>query len=178
MVSKQLKEKIAHFVHESWSRWMEHLFNICHCHADGTVTIPKELVLKWQRQLRTEYKNLSEKEKDSDREEADIFVKAINKYGDGYHTFDELYKHRVSLFLALCKTLNDKCGEKVYRLKNHYEGWDCIFLMLNNKQISYHVPTFEAETVSIAFTEINESIWDGHSSQDVLNILDEYSREI
>ena len=47
--------------------------------VDGTWTMPKWAVERWTRQMNTEYKNLSEEEKDSDRREADGMLNIINK---------------------------------------------------------------------------------------------------
>lgn len=105
---------------------------------------------------------------------------------DGYHTFDELYDHRVTLFIALARLLKRQenaighipAGESfVWRSKLHhdgtdYEGW---FIMGIGKekgeQISYHLPL-----ARWAETEFAENLdcapeWDGHTSDDVLNRL-------
>jgi hypothetical protein len=74
------KELLADLCHKQWSGWMEYLFSKCENNSDGSVTIPKEFVDRWKRQLSTDYDNLSEKEKDSDRIEADKFLKLF--YGE------------------------------------------------------------------------------------------------
>jgi hypothetical protein len=56
---------------------MEHLFRKCEIHPDGTATIPKWAVDRWKRQIATNYKELSEEEKNSDREEADRYLEVI-----------------------------------------------------------------------------------------------------
>jgi len=53
---------------------MEYLFSKCTFHEDGTATIPSWAVERWQRQMLTPYEELSEKEQDSDRKEADKFL--------------------------------------------------------------------------------------------------------
>jgi hypothetical protein len=65
------REKLAAYAHKAWSGWMEHLFKQSKQNDDGTVTIPEELVLRWQRQMRTPYKILPPGEKLSDLKEAD-----------------------------------------------------------------------------------------------------------
>lgn len=74
---KEKIEKLADQAHKSWSGWMEYLFNKSVCHSDGSVTIPRDLVERWDRQLKTDYKDLSEKEKESDREEARKYLELI-----------------------------------------------------------------------------------------------------
>lgn len=63
-------EDLACLEHEQWSNWMEYLFSKSIENEDGSVTIPKELVERWNRQINTHYSELSEKEKNSDREYA------------------------------------------------------------------------------------------------------------
>ena len=69
-----IKEKLADFAHKSWSGWMAYLFSKSILNKDGSVTIPKDLVTRWKRQLDTDYNNLSEQEKDSDRKEAEGMI--------------------------------------------------------------------------------------------------------
>ena len=56
---------------------MQYLFGVSVENADGTVTIPAVHVARWKRQMTTAYDNLSEREKDSDREEADKILALI-----------------------------------------------------------------------------------------------------
>lgn len=63
-------ERMAAQAHVSWSNWMVHLFTLSARNADGTVTIPANLVERWERQIATPYANLRESEKESDRAEA------------------------------------------------------------------------------------------------------------
>jgi hypothetical protein len=69
------REQLADYAHDAWSGWMEYLFEKSKENSDGSVTIPTELVKRWKRQLNTSYKDLSEKEKNSDRDEADKMIK-------------------------------------------------------------------------------------------------------
>jgi hypothetical protein len=61
-----LEEKAAK-QHEVWSHWMKYLFETCG-KWENEVVIPSDLVKKWERQMNTEYKDLTEKEKQSDRD--------------------------------------------------------------------------------------------------------------
>ena len=63
-------ERMAAQAHKSWSGWMEYLFKMSARNADGTVTIPGNLVERWERQIATTYADLTEPEKQSDRVEA------------------------------------------------------------------------------------------------------------
>ena len=70
VIYDQRIEDLADYAHCAWSGWMEHLFKQCTHNPDGTVTIPKWAVLRWKRQLNTDYVNLFPSEKESDRTQA------------------------------------------------------------------------------------------------------------
>lgn len=55
--------------HEIWSSWMQYMFMCGYNNADGSWTMPADKVERWKRQMNTPYRNLSEKEKSSDREQ-------------------------------------------------------------------------------------------------------------
>lgn len=54
--------------HEIWAHWMEYQFSLCQEQADGSLVIPAEKVARWKRQLATSYDELSEPERESDRQ--------------------------------------------------------------------------------------------------------------
>jgi hypothetical protein len=93
---------------------------------------------------------------------------------DGYHTFDELYDHRITLYIALCKKISLDSGYGyVWRSKTHadgssFEGWFILGIGTEKgKQITYHIPLSRWEECSgIAVEPAPE--FDGHTSQDVL----------
>jgi len=74
-----LKEAIAELCHDQWSDWMGYLFNRCDCSSNGALVIPKLAVDRWQKQMNTMYEDLSADEKNSDRKEADKFIKLLIK---------------------------------------------------------------------------------------------------
>jgi hypothetical protein len=63
-------EKIASLQHDIWSHWMTYLFEVSILNEDGSVTIPKEKVERWKRQMNTSYSDLSTSEKQSDLDQA------------------------------------------------------------------------------------------------------------
>jgi len=118
-----------------------------------------------------------------------IEVTSLTDVSDGYHSIAELYDHRITLFIALCRfvqdadeTATDYGGvpprKRVWRSKFHsdgnpaYEGW---FIMGIGKekgdQISYHLPLSRWDETDFAETLDKAPIWDGHTSADVLNRL-------
>ena len=81
-MSENITEKIADKTHEVWCNWMKYLFEKCEMNEDGTATIPEWAVVRWTRQMNTPYEDLTEDEKQSDR---DVFQEY---YGDLVETKD------------------------------------------------------------------------------------------
>lgn len=77
---KEMVEEHADFAHSAWSGWMKYLFSKSTSNKDGSETIPKDLVDRWKRQLKTDYKDLTEDEKESDRDEAKKVLKIVQRY--------------------------------------------------------------------------------------------------
>lgn len=72
-----LIETLASIEHQRWARWQAHLHGKSIKQADGSLTIPAHLVERWQRQMGTPYEQLSETEKDSDREQVREYLSVI-----------------------------------------------------------------------------------------------------
>ena len=70
-------EKLAEVQHEIWAHWMKYLFETSALNEDGSVTIPPDKVKRWKRQMNTRYSDLSQKEKESDVEQAHKVVAVI-----------------------------------------------------------------------------------------------------
>jgi len=106
-------------------------------------------------------------------------VENLNQVSDGYHTIAELYDHRIALFIALCKQIqqqpyDDDAKFGVWRSKKHsdgtdaYEGWFVLgYGTKDGEIVTYHLPLSYWEKTNFA-QEIERSHFDGHTSQDVL----------
>lgn len=68
-------EKLSSIQHAIWSHWMKYQFSIATLQKGGHVVIRKSLVDRWKKQMNTEYKDLNEKEKQSDRDIVLKFMK-------------------------------------------------------------------------------------------------------
>ena len=98
---------------------------------------------------------------------------------DGYHTWDELYEHRVVLWIALCKSLSPNIypNPDVWRSKLHsdgssFEGWFILGVTNRKKeQMTYHLPNSKWEATNFAKTLDKAPEFDGHTSDDVLERL-------
>lgn len=72
-------ESLADDEHKKWSHWMAYLFSQGVANGDGSMTIPKDKVDRWQRQAATGYLDLQEDEKESDRAVVrEFFANTIN----------------------------------------------------------------------------------------------------
>lgn len=84
MNEQELIEQLADKEHVSWARWMAYLFSKCDVHDDGDgyehYVIPRELVKRWKRQIETSYAELSEQEKQSDRDEVVHILPIIREF--------------------------------------------------------------------------------------------------
>ena len=76
-MNKAILEILADKQHQIWAHWMKYLFLVSVKNADGSYTIPVASVHRWQRQMETDYNDLSEKEKNSDREQADKILRVL-----------------------------------------------------------------------------------------------------
>lgn len=80
---KELREKLAAIEHERWADWQRYVHSVCYENKGiggeptGELTIPSEHARRWERQIETPYNELSEKEKDSDREQVDRYWQLI-----------------------------------------------------------------------------------------------------
>ena len=82
-MNTNIREEVATLAHEQWSGWMIFLFAKSEHRPDGSVVIPSDLVKRWERQMNTDYFNLPENEKDSDRVEADKFIQLFSNFATG-----------------------------------------------------------------------------------------------
>src|SRR6266700_1454246 len=80
MSREELIEQLADKEHASWSHWMEYLFSKCAYLANGDAVLPGEYVRHWQQQVLTPYTLLSEREKQSDRDEVAHILPIIDEY--------------------------------------------------------------------------------------------------
>lgn len=71
---KEIIEKLADIEHQRWSDWMEYMFDCAIKSGDDNIGIrtlgfPTKQFENWERQIETDYKDLTEKEKQSDRDQ-------------------------------------------------------------------------------------------------------------
>ena len=70
-------EKLAEIEHERWAHWQKYVHDKCEHRSDGALVILPDLVAQWDRQIATPYCDLTEKEKESDREQVRKYLSTI-----------------------------------------------------------------------------------------------------
>ena len=93
---------------------------------------------------------------------------------DGYHTFNELYEHRCTLFLALMSCFPDRSWiAKRHHDMSEWDGWFIAGMDLETGPITYHLPDsmlLDAQNTGAKFLDEGKE-WDGHTAADVVTRL-------
>lgn len=97
---------------------------------------------------------------------------------DGYHTFDELYDHRIALFKALMWAHSDKAWmSKVHDDGSIMEGWFIAGIVTPEGNATYHLPIKEWDDLYCNrgdkyIMDLDKAPkWDGHTPADVIERL-------
>jgi hypothetical protein len=90
---------------------------------------------------------------------------------DGYHTFDELYEHRCTLFLALMQAHPDRSWVSTkHNDGSKWDGWFVAGMRLPTGDVTYHLPagmwSLACDTGATCMERGHP--WDGHTSADVV----------
>jgi|SRR5215510_12568294 len=120
-------------------------------------------------------------ERDGERKTMPLAVPCdVGEVSDGYHTFDELYRHRYALFCALAKESASNydhlyCWKSAKhwidgKLEDVWPGWFVAGIEINGEMISYHLP-LEYWGLFNGIEREEPPPHDGHTSQDVLDRL-------
>jgi hypothetical protein len=98
------------------------------------------------------------------------------KISDGYHTFEELYAHRIILFITLMK-----CNKyiswksKLHNDGNSFDGWFIGGMKLVSGDITYHIPDKFWDMLEDIKTLEKAPEFDGHTSDDVIKRLNSWA---
>ena len=101
------------------------------------------------------------------------YKKTGNCVCDGHHTFDELYDHRITLYIVLCRLYSmpkNNPALKVWRAKTHSNraSWNRWFVLgigtERGEQITYHLPLDRWNECKFAETLNKAPTFDGHIS--------------
>ncbi|EKS71737.1 hypothetical protein [Caballeronia zhejiangensis] len=70
-------EDLARIEHERWSHWQMYMHGKGSRQPDGSLLLSHDLVEHWDRQIRTAYDDLTESEKEGDREQVRRYLPLI-----------------------------------------------------------------------------------------------------
>jgi hypothetical protein len=104
------------------------------------------------------------------------------KVSDGYHTFDELYRHRMLLTAALFNAWAAKGAARlnVHKSRLHSNGsgiagYFVVMAQLPTGQISYHYPDADWDLFRIPERD-RATDWDGHTSAEAADRIEQFLR--
>jgi hypothetical protein len=72
-----LVDDLAAVEHDRWARWQRYVHGKGTLQGDGSLILPPELVARWRAQIDAAYADLSEAEKESDREQVRRYLPLI-----------------------------------------------------------------------------------------------------
>lgn|GEM_PF-6872315 len=131
-----LVEALAAAEHASWAHWQAYLFSCCERLPDGSLVIPAEKADRWQRQIETPYADLSEREKQSDRDEVAKILPLIDTYAayweEEFHVARELLVKQEQY----AREQQDACQEQIERLLARQSEMRAL-LKTAEKKLSY-----------------------------------------
>lgn len=119
---RELKEQLAAIEHERWSDWQQYMHDKMGKlnGLEDTFVLDGKHYKHWQRQIMTPYKELTEAEKNSDREQVDRYWPLIESYIQTHTAAAErqVVKLRADIAYAIgyCQGFNHPCAY----LENQY----------------------------------------------------------
>lgn len=86
---------------------------------------------------------------------------------DTYHTFDELYNHRMVLFAVICNTYRSKAWEsQLHDDGTMYRDYFIVGITTPMGDYSYHYPLIDWDKFKVK--ELDKApAWDGHIPGDI-----------
>jgi hypothetical protein len=117
-VIDELVEPLAAIEHERWSHWQRYLHSQCSETKGGMVQFAANLFHRWAVQIETPYANLSEKEKESDRQEVRRYLPLIEKALADQREVGRIEERERCLEISRTMTSVREIGEGIAAYKN------------------------------------------------------------
>ncbi len=73
----KLREELAAIEHDRWAHWQSFMHSKGQRNSDGSMLLGADLIGRWESQIKRSYSELSDAEKDSDREQVDKYLPLI-----------------------------------------------------------------------------------------------------
>ena len=95
----------------------------------------------------------------------------MGQVSDGYHTFDELYHHRMILFAVICNTYpHNAWKSKLHADSTMYDNYFIVGITTDEGDYSYH---YHIDNWN--YFNVRELVcapeWDGHQPSDISRLL-------
>lgn len=93
------------------------------------------------------------------------------KLSDGYHTFDDLYYHRMILFSVVCNSYKDNAWKsKLHDDGSMFSGYFIVGVTTSEGEFTYHYKLEYWDMFDVK--ELDRAPkWDGHTSEDIVMLL-------
>lgn len=98
-------------------------------------------------------------------------AREIGEISDGYHTFNELYHHRMILFAVICESYKDKAWKSWKHHDNTmYDDYFIVGINTPDGQYTYHYHKSAWDLFDVIELP-NAPEYDGHKPEDVIRLL-------
>lgn len=95
---------------------------------------------------------------------------------DSYHSFQELYSHRIMLFICLMKQNKEiSWKSRIHSDGSKIDNWFIAGMKLPSGDITYHIPDNFWELLSDITVLEKAPEWDSHTSEEVIRRLNNWS---
>lgn len=95
----------------------------------------------------------------------------IGQISDGYHTFDELYYHRMVLFSVICNAFKEKAWKsKLHADGTMYKDYFIVGVTTAKGDYTYHYDLKYWDMFNVKELP-NAPEWDGHQPKDIDRLL-------
>lgn len=101
----------------------------------------------------------------------EFMVEHPGQISDGYHTFDELYYHRMVLFAVICNTYKDSAWKsKLHNDGTMYDNYFIVGITTPKGCYTYHYHIKYWDMFNVK--ELSKAPkWDGHKPEDVTRLF-------
>lgn len=99
-------------------------------------------------------------------------VESKQEISDGYHTFAELYHHRMMLFSVICNQNLDKAWKSMLHADGTmYDDYFIVGITTDEGDYTYHYHMDNWKYFSNVKKLASAPEWDGHKPEDITRLL-------
>jgi len=97
-------------------------------------------------------------------------VESKGQISDGYHTFDELYNHRMILFSIICNTYKDKAWKSwLHDDGTMFDDYFIVGIETLEGMFTYHYHKDHWNKFNVKKLD-KAPVWDGHTADDIIRL--------